>query len=145
MIGIFKKCIALFAVCCIGLGMLASCGSGVDPKIESFVKDFFAAIVAEDYEKAETFLHPERPADMKAFLDSIEENEKLDFQKGIKIEKYIKYTEGYEQDVGGYRHELKIRTNVGGVTVRFIVDIVENRNGSGIYELKIDGGDATYD
>ena len=63
---LFKKILAI-TVACLCVCSLASCGNGIKgDEAKALINDFFVAIVAEDYDKAESFLHPERPADLDA-------------------------------------------------------------------------------
>lgn len=142
---VFKKIISAFLLCCLLACALASCGSGIDGETKNYLDGFLSAIVNEDYEEAETHLHPERSADLKSFLANIEANESIDFQKGIKIEKYKDLSAEFDAEVAGYNREIIMRGKVGGVSMRFIVNIVQNANGYGIYELKIDRGNAEYE
>lgn len=119
---------------------LASCSGGIDRnEAKIFINDFFDAIVAEDYAKAETFLHPERPADVEAFILSVEEENDIDFQNGIEIEKYTNFSYAvYDSTVGGSSYELTMKTKVGKKTVTFTVEIVQNEAGYGIYNFELD-------
>lgn len=132
--------ILLAMVCCFCILSLASCSGGIKgDDAKAFIDDFFAVIVAEDYDNAETFLHPERPADLETFLLGVEEDQNIDFQAGIEIEKYIGFSSSlYDSTVGGSRYELTMRTKVGDKEVKFIIEIVKNESGYGIYNLNLD-------
>ncbi|MBE6598960.1 MAG: hypothetical protein E7638_05915 [Ruminococcaceae bacterium] len=137
---IIKKLLTALIICCTCLASFASCSGGIDgDRAKAFINDFFAAIVEEDYQKAETFLHPERPCDLKTFFISVEEETSLDFQAGIIIERYKGLSAAYyDSTVGGSTYELTMKTNVGESTVDFTIEIVQNQNGYGIYNLDID-------
>lgn len=132
--------VLIAVICCFSILSFVSCDGGIDKdEAKSFINDFFAAIVAEDYEKAETFLHPERPADLKEFLLGVEQTQNLDFQAGIEIDRYTNFSSAYyDSTVGGSTYELTMRTNVGENTVKITVEIVQNENGYGIYNFVID-------
>ena len=119
---------------------LVSCGNGIKgDEAKALINDFFSAIVAEDYEKAEGFLHPERPADLEAFLLNVEKEENVDFQAGIEIEKYTGFSSSlYDSTVDGSRYELRMRAKVGDTKVNFSIEIVKNEAGYGIYNLDLD-------
>lgn len=138
--GIVKKFLITFLICCICIVSFVSCSGGIDKEeAKVFINDFFAAIVAEDYKKAETFLHPERPADLETFLLSIEKDENVDFQAGIEIEKYTGFSSAYyDSTVGGSTYKLTMRTKVGENTLEFSIEIVQNEAGYGIFNLNID-------
>ena len=134
------KSIMLATVAFLCVLSLASCGKGIKgDEAKAFINDFFAAVVAEDYDKAESFLHPERPADLETFLLNVETEENVDFQAGIEIEKYTGVSASlYDSTVDGSRYELTMRTKVGDQKVTFTIEIVKNDNGYGIYNLDID-------
>ena len=135
----FKKILVLI-IACILVCSLASCGNVIKgDEAKAIINDFFAAIVAEDYDKAESLLHPERPGDLETFLLNIEKEENVDFQAGIEIERYTGFSTAlYDSTVGGSTYELTMRTKVGDKTVKFTIEIVRNETGYGIYNLNID-------
>lgn len=132
--------VLILMLCLFSIFSLASCSEGISgDEAKAFINDFFAAIVAENYEKAETFLHPERPADLETFLLGIEEVMDVDFQKGIEIERYTGFSSAYyDSTVGGSTYELTMRTKVGENTVVCTIEIVRNESGYGIYNLDLD-------
>ncbi len=134
------KNILLLTLSCLCMIFLVSCSGGIKgDEAKTFINDFFSAIVAEDYDKAEEFLHPERPADLESFLLGIENEEDIDFQSGIKIEKYTGFSSAfYDSSVEGSTYGLTMRTKVGDDTVKFTIEIVKNENGYGIYNLDLD-------
>lgn len=136
---IFRMIVAIM-IACLFVSSLVSCGNGIkgdDAKV--FINDFFAAIVAEDYDKAEGFLHPERPADLEPFLQNVEKQANVDFQAGIVIEKYTGFSSSlYDSSVDGSTYELIMRAKVGDKQVRFTIEIVKNEIGYGIYNFDID-------
>jgi len=140
MFGSTKKILIIFMICCLCTAFLASCSGGInEDEAKVFINDFFATIVSEDYEKAETFLHPDRPADLEAFLLSVEKEKNVDFQAGIEIEKYTNFSwTYYDGSVGGSSYELTMKTKVGENTVEITIEIVQNEAGYGIYNLNID-------
>ena len=132
--------ILLIAIACICVFSFVSCGNGIQgDEAKAFINDFFVAIVAEDYDKAESFLHPERPADLETLLLNVEKEENVDFQAGIEIEKYTGFSSSlYDSTVDGSTYELTMRTKVGDKKVIFTIEIVNNENGYGIYNLDLD-------
>ena len=137
--GLFRN-ILLVSIACLCVFSFVSCGNGIKgDEAKALINDFFVAIVAEDYDKAESFLHPERPADLEAFLLNVEQEENVDFQAGIEIEKYTGFSSSmYDSTVNGSTYELTMRTKVGDKTVKFTIEIVKNENGYGIYNLDLD-------
>jgi hypothetical protein len=132
-----KKIVVLFMVCCFFTCALASCGS--EGKAKSYIKDLFAAVAAGNYEKAESFVHPTKELDAKKYFMGLEEQSgaRIDFQKGIKIEKYISIDHtDYNYEVDGELYVIKVRTRVSGIIVRFEIWVVDNVYGYGIYKLK---------
>ena len=137
---LFRKAFCAFLIC-LCIFSLVSCGSGIsDDEAKSHANDFFAAVGAGDFKKAEGFLHPERPAELETFFQGIEETMNIDFQAGITIEKYTGFSSTvYDSTVDGATYELIIQTKVGDTAVKFTVEIVRNDNGFGIYNLGLDG------
>lgn len=136
----FKMTLCSLLALLLCLCPLTACAGGVDSdQAKVFIGDFFAAVAAEDYETAETYLHPQRPADLEAFLTGIEEKERIDFQAGITIDRYTGFSSTlYDSTVEGATLELTMRATVGDQRVTFIVEIVENEDGYGIYNLNVD-------
>ena len=136
---LFRRTLIIL-VTCLCVFSFASCGNSIKgDEAKAFINDFFAAIVAEDYDKAEGFLHPERPADLETFLLNVENEENIDFQEGIEIEKYTSFSSSlYDSTVDGSTYELTIHTNVGDIKVIFTIEIVNNENGYGIYNFDLD-------
>ncbi len=136
---LFRRTFIIF-VACLCVFSFTSCGKGIKgDEAKAFINDFFAAIVDEDYDKAEEFLHPKRPADLETFLLNVEKEENVDFQSGIEVEKYTGFSSAlYDSTVDGSTYELTMRTNVGDKEVEFIIEIVSNEDGYGIYNLNID-------
>ncbi len=135
---IFKKLSAI-TVACLLVFSLISCGNGINgDEAKAHINEFLAAVAAEDYDKAESLLHPERPKDLKAFFSTIEKEEHIDFQSGIEIEKYTGFSSTYyDSRVDGSRYELTMRTRVGTDEVTFTIEIVSNEIGYGIYSINI--------
>ena len=136
-----KKNIArLLLVALLTLSLLTavtSCGKGISgDEAKAFIGDFLAEISEGDYEAAEEFLHPDRPADLKSFFEETEAEDGVDFQAGIEIEKYTNFKSSlYNTSVGGSAYELTMKTVVGENEVLFTIEIVKNNNGYGIYNL----------
>lgn len=119
---------------------LVSCKGGIKTdEAKSFISDFFDAVEAAEYDRAMTFLHPERPTELEPFFQGIENETGVDFQQGIEVERYTNFRYAYyDSTVDGSAYESTIRTDVGGHTVIFTVEIVQNDNGYGIYNLDVD-------
>ena len=129
----------LATLCFLCVVSFASCSGGINKdEAKTFINDFFDAISAGDYDKAETFLHPERPADLETFLLDIEQKDNIDFQSGIKVDRYTGFSSSfYDSTVDGSTYELTMTTTVGEKQAKFTVEIVKNDNGYGIYNLYI--------
>lgn len=118
---------------------LSACSGGISgDEAKSFINDFFETVETGDYTAAEVFLHPERPADLQAFLEGIEQEKNIDFST-IEIEKYTGIKSAvYDSTVDGSTYSLKMKLSVSGQTVNTEIEIVKNDNGYGIYNLDID-------
>lgn len=137
-----KKLITLLIICCLGICFLASCSGGIDKdEAKSFINNFFEVIVNEDYEKAVEFFHPDRRhelPDIETFFVAIEEKEDIDFQLGISVERYTGFSSAYyDSTVGGSTYEPTIIVKIGDDIVEFVIEIVQNKTGYGIYNLDI--------
>ena len=135
----FKKILSALLFLTV-IASLASCSGGIDTdEAKTFIEDFLAEVAETDYESAEEFLRPDRPADLEKFLTGIESKEKIDFKSGIKIEKHTGFSASfYDSTVGGSALELSFKAKIGDATVKFTVEIVKNESGYGIYNLDID-------
>jgi len=133
------KKVVLTVLACLLVCCAVSCGNAIKgDEAKAVINDFFDAVVAEDYDKAEELLHPSRPVDMEAFFLQVEQEESMDFQEGIEIERYTGFsTSWYDSSVDGSRYELSMRAKVGDNTVSFTVEIVRNEDGYGIYNVVI--------
>lgn len=134
------KTILVVSMLCICVFCLVSCDNGIKrDEAKATINEFFAAVVAEDYDKAESLLHPERPAGAEAFFSKVENAENIDFQAGIEVEKYTGFSSAlYDSTVNGPTYELTMRTKVGDRKVIFTIEIVKNENGYGIYNINLD-------
>lgn len=132
-----KRVLLITVIMCIIA--LPSCSGGIKRETaKATVNNFFDAVVAEDYDKAEALLHSDRPADLEEFFEHVEESEGLDFQSGIEIEKYTGFSSSfYDSEVGGSRYELTMKTKVGDKGVTFSIEVVENDAGYGIYNIDL--------
>lgn len=132
---ILMLCIALSTF----IFLLSSCSEGIQgSEAKAHINEFFDAIVDEDYSKAESLLHPERPGDLKRFFDNIEDANSIDFQEGIEIEEYTGFSSAlYDSTVKGSTYELTMKTTVGEKKFEFTIEIVKNEAGFGIYNLDV--------
>ncbi|MBQ7107325.1 MAG: hypothetical protein IJN93_07435 [Clostridia bacterium] len=126
-------------VLCLCIFLLTACKGGIKgSEAKAYINDFFIAVADEDYSKAETMLHPERPADLENFFVNIEKEKSIDFQEGIEIERYTGFSSAlYDSTIKGSSYELTMTTTVGEKTVEFTIEIVKNDAGYGIYNLDL--------
>lgn len=126
-------------VLCSLIFLLSSCSRGIDTsEAKAHINQFFSAIVDENYKKAETLLHPELSIELETFFVNAEKENCVDFQDGIKIEKYTGFSSAlYDSIVDGSMYELTMKTTVGEKTVEFTVKIVNNETGYGIYNFDL--------
>ena len=134
----FKKLLVL-TIACLSLCSLLSCGNGIkEDEAQAYINDFLATIEAEDYDKAEDFLHPWRHGDLEAYFLSTEQEKNVDFQSGIEIEKCTVVSSTlYDSTVGGAKCVLTMRMNAGDETVNLTFEIINNKAGYGIYDNRI--------
>lgn len=135
---IFRSTILLLSLVMMLLATGCSGGiSGDDAK--AHINSFLDAVEADDYEKAATFLHPDRPTDLQVFFGNLESRENLDFSSGIAIERYSGFSSSYyDSTVDGSRYALDMEVKVGTEEIEMEIEIVSNDNGYGIYNLDVD-------
>ncbi len=133
------RSILIMTLACLCTLSLVSCGKGIkSDDAKALINDFFDAIVAEDYEKAESYLHPDCPAELESFFLNAEKELDIDFQEGIEIEKYTGVSSSiYDSTVDGSAFELTMRTKVGDTEVIFTIEIAKNDSGYGICNLEL--------
>ena len=117
----------------------ASCEGGIKgDEAKATINEFFAALASEDYEKAESLLHPDRPADLEDFIKHVESRKSLDFSEGITIEKYTGISSSYYNSaVDGSTYGLDMKVKIGDTTARISIELVKNEYGYGIYNFEI--------
>ncbi len=131
LIGIFLAFIFIVSLC--------ACSGGISgDEAKSHINGFFEKVSCDDYEAAEEFLHPERPADLQEFFEALENEKNVDFSS-INIEKYIGLKSSwYDSSVGGSTYSLTMKIAASDKIIQAEIKIVKNDNGYGIYNLDID-------
>lgn len=130
----------LLGLFCLTLSIsLIACSGGIDTdEAKVFIEDFIAAVEAEDHEKAQEFMHPDRPADLELFFIDVQSAEEIDFSSGIEIEDYKNFSYSYyHSEVKGSRFEVTIETIISDKPVEFVIELVKNDAGYGIYNFEI--------
>ena len=131
----------LLAICLIIMFALSlsACTDGISKdEAKAHISGFLEKVSTDDYKAAEEFLHPERPADLQAFFDGIESENEIDFSN-ISIEKYTGFKSSlYDSTVNGSAYSLTMDVSSSGKSFQMEIEIVENDNGYGIYNLDID-------
>lgn len=119
---------------------LCACSGGISvDEAQATVKDFFNAIANEEYDAAESLLHPDRPADIEEYILAIEKDLGIDFSQGIDIEKYTGYSSYlHDSSVGGSIYGLTMEISVEDTTLVCSIETVRNDNGYGIYNFVLD-------
>ncbi len=116
---------------------LTACIDG--DRAKGTIADFLAAVEKEDFEAANSYLHPERPADLKQFFDNVESEKQVDFQSGIKILRYTSVSSAhYDSTVDGSTYETTLQAEIDGKKLSITIEIVENDVGYGIYNFTVD-------
>ena len=119
---------------------IVGCRDGLKKdEAKALVEDFLEAVQNNDFEKAATYLHPEKPFDIEKYFNGIEERKSIDFQSGIEIKRYTEYSySAYDSEIDGSDCELEFNVIVDGVGLEMNIEIVKNDLGFGIYEIDID-------
>ena len=118
-----------------------SCGGGLDTDAaKEYVLDFMREIKAGDYDAAQEYLHPDiADDDVKAYIDSVEADERVDFQSGITVLAYTNFYQAiYDSKYDGSALELEMEIEVSGEDLEVYAVVVENDRGYGIYAFVID-------
>ena len=118
---------------------LSSCSGGISgDEAKSHINEFFEKVSSKDYEAAEEFLHPERPADLQKFFEALENEKNVDFSS-INIEKYTGIKSSlYDSSVGGSTYSLTMKIATADKTIQMEIELVKNDAGYGIYNLDVD-------
>ncbi len=123
-------CLIAFSLC------LAGCIKGDDAK--QLTKDFLQAIEDEDYEKGETYLHPDYKVNIQKEIAKIEARENVDFSNGVEIDKYHGFSSSlHASKVDGSIFELDLTIKVDNKTLEMYIAIVDNDDGYGIYYFEM--------
>ena len=119
---------------------LVACNGAIKRKdAKVLTEEFVSAIENGDFEKAKSYLHPEKPLDLEKYFNEIEARTGVDFQKSIEIKRYTGFSSSlYDSEVDGADYELEMNVIVDGVAFELSVDIVKNDLGYGIYDIEID-------
>ena len=133
-----KKVVSIFFVLMFVFSLSACSGGISGDEAKSHINDFFEKVSSADYEAAEEFLHPERPADLQEFFVALKNERNVDFSN-INIEEYTGFESSlYDSSVGGSTYSLTMKIEVSDKIVQTEIEIVKNDNGYGIYNLDID-------
>ncbi len=134
-----KSIILFLFVILLTFSLFGCNGKGItNDEAKSYINVFFEAIEAGDYEKAETYLHPERPAPLQEFFNAVETDKNLNFKSGIRVKKYTSFSSSvYDSTVKGSAYTLDMKTMVGDAELGISIEIVRNDNGYGIYNFDI--------
>ena len=120
--------------------LLSGCSGGIKgDEAKAHINKFLEAVEAGDYELAESYLHPESPADLQIFFEALKAEEAIDFSLGTEIVKYTGFSSSYyDSTVNGSAYELEFDAEIGKREVEIEIEIVSNDNGYGIYNFDID-------
>ena len=133
------KIICFGIVVCLVFSMLCSCETKIKrTDAKAIFEDFFRAIKAEDYEKAEGYLHPDHQGALESSFSAIELSEKIDFQESIVIERYTSFSSSYyDSEYDGAKFTLVANARVSEVPVVIELTVVDNDDGRGVYHFLV--------
>lgn len=136
-----KKLICILTAIAITLALCACSGGISGDEAKDYVEDFFDAVeeAAEDgdFEIAESFLHPDCPAEIEAFVEAVSEDKGVDFSS-IEIVKYTGFSASYyDSRVDGSRYGLSMQLSISGESAKAEIELVNNDKGYGIYNFNI--------
>lgn len=121
---------------------LFGCGKGIkEDEAKAYANSFLEAIEEEDYETAESLLHPDKPGSVSDLCMALEMGLGLDFQEGIEIKDYVELSSTlYDSTVSGSTYSLEMEASVSGVDLIISIQLVKNENGYGIYSYTLSPG-----
>ncbi len=135
------KLVTKWTALCLILTILSlcfvSCIKG--DRAKDTIEQFLDAVEAGNYEDAKTHLHPKYPIDIQAHLSREAAEEQLDLSAGIEIVRYSSVESAhYDSRVDGSKYETTVQVKIGGIAAEIEIELVENDNGYGIYEIDLD-------
>lgn len=118
--------------------VFVSCSGGIDKdSAKLFIGDFLEVVSSGDFETAESYLHPDCLIDLEKVLDRMENEENVDFQEGITVERYVGFSSSYyDSSVDGSRYALTMKVLVGYKAMTVTVTVAQNGNGYGIWAFE---------
>lgn len=130
-----KKTLWLFLTAILMM-TFTSCSGGIKgDEAKETVNNFLQAVEEKDWERAEEYLHPERPIDVQKFFSVVESREDLDFSK-VDIIKYSAVRSSmYDGSVKGAVYGFTVQLSLSGKNTQMEVEFVKNDGGYGIYNL----------
>lgn len=133
-----KKLIGIFLIFIFTVSLCACSGGISGNEAKTHINGFFKKIESEDYAAAEEFLHPERPAELQVFFETLEDENYVDFSS-ISIEEYTGFKSSFfDSTVGGSTYSLTMKIAASDKIIQMEIELVKNDNGYGIYNLDID-------
>ncbi len=132
-----KRIISFVTAAVLLLFSLTSC---IDSNLaRGTLEDFVIAVESNDFEKAQSYMHPSVTDDIEVYFNSIEKERQVDFQAGFKIIKYVGFENAFfDSNVGGSLYGTTATVKIGGMDATITVNIVENDAGYGIYNFTIE-------
>lgn len=133
-----RRCCCFLLSVSLILITLQSCGISRESS-EELIVDFFAAVVAENFEEARSLVHPDQDFDVDDYFLSLEAEYNVDFQGEFQIVKYtgIKMSL-YDSKFGGSLYGRDFIISVCGRQFLVYIDILKNSRGFGICSLSIE-------
>lgn len=118
--------------------------TGCDKKIkkdeaEECIETFLESIETEDYETADSLLHPEKPGSVSELCMALEMGLGVDFQEGIEVTEFTELSSvAYDTELSGAVYLVDVEATVSDVDLLISFEIVRNDNGFGIYSYNFE-------
>jgi len=131
--------ISLLTVLVLALSTLLGCSGGIpSERAEETVYGFLDALAVGDYTSAREYLHPHFSTDPEHIVSDTRDKLGIDLTDGIG-ERRINSREisVYASDVGGSRYTLGILAKCSGKRINLEITVVENEQGYGIYNVRV--------
>ena len=131
---ILASILVITVICCL---CLTSCTSISRNEAEALLKDFFTALVAEDYETAASYMHPAANVDadsLRTTIETMEEQMMCDFSDGFELGSctYLYASANFNTNgISGAYNALSMNHEVKIGTKSFILDssVIGDTNG----------------
>ncbi len=135
---LLRKCVVAAVLMSVVL-MLTACISSDEAK--ALASDFALCISEGRYDDASALMHPDAESSSERiiwFINDCKAKMGIDFSEGFEITEYTGFSNSfYDSSIGGSFHELEMKATVGETEVYYLIQVIDNKAGYGIYHIEI--------